>query len=91
MGFKFGLKREGDKTRLNRNEPSGGMPDFWAKSIAQLKCTEANAHGMDNKQEELETTVQKESCDIVSLTEIWWTGGRVAEIQPSRKEPGVAC
>lgn len=44
---------------------------------------------MDNKQEELETTVQKESCDVVTLPKTWWAGGRMAGKQPSRKGPGV--
>ncbi|KAJ7422538.1 mitochondrial fission process protein 1 [Pitangus sulphuratus] len=31
-----------------------------------------NAHSMDNKQEELEATVQQESYDVVAITETWW-------------------
>lgn len=31
-----------------------------------------SACSMGNKQEELEATVQRESCDIVSIVEMWW-------------------
>lgn len=39
------------------------------KPIAQLKCIHTNAHSMGNKQEELETSVQWESLEIVAITE----------------------
>lgn len=84
------MKREGGKTRLSRDEPSGGMPDLWVKTIAQLKCIDTNACGMDNKQEELEIIVQKESCDIVTLTETWRAEGRLTGKWNSRKGPGGA-
>ena len=35
------------------------MPMSGVKSIAQLKCIHTNAHSMGNKQEELETIVQR--------------------------------
>lgn len=38
------------------------------KSIAQLKGIYANAHSMDNKEEELEGIVQQGSYDIVAIT-----------------------
>ncbi|TRZ10812.1 hypothetical protein HGM15179_016281 [Zosterops borbonicus] len=31
-----------------------------------------NARSMGNKQEELEATVQQQSCDVVAITETWW-------------------
>lgn len=69
------MKREGGKTRLSRDEPSGGMPYLWEKSTAQLKCIDSSDYGMDNKKEELEAIVLRESSDRVTLTETWWAGG----------------
>ncbi|PKU29698.1 adaptin ear-binding coat-associated protein 1 [Limosa lapponica baueri] len=40
--------------------------------VAQLKCFYTNARSMGNKQEELEATVQQESYDVVTITEMWW-------------------
>ena len=37
--------------------------------IAQLKCLYTNACSMGNKQQELEATVQLESCDLTDITE----------------------
>ncbi|KAJ7408007.1 mitochondrial fission process protein 1 [Pitangus sulphuratus] len=31
-----------------------------------------NASSMGNKEEELEATMQQESCDVVTITEMWW-------------------
>lgn len=45
---------------------------WGVKLAAQLKTIYANAHIMDNTQEELEAVVQKEICDTVAITEIWW-------------------
>ncbi|RMC19052.1 hypothetical protein DUI87_03656 [Hirundo rustica rustica] len=42
------------------------------ESVAQLKCMYTNAHSMSNKQEELEAMVQQQSCDVVTITEMWW-------------------
>jgi len=42
------------------------------KSIAQLKCIYTNAHGMGNKQEELEAIVQHDSYNLAAITETWW-------------------
>jgi len=36
---------------------------------AQMKRLYTNAHGMGNKQEELEATVLLESCDLIAITE----------------------
>lgn len=41
-------------------------------SIDQLKCTYTNTCSMDNKQEELETTVHLENYNTVAITETWW-------------------
>lgn len=41
-------------------------------SIAHLKCLYTNACSMGNEQEELETTVHLESCDLIADTETWW-------------------
>jgi len=48
------------------------MPILGVKLIAQLKCIYSNAHGMGNKQEELEAIVQQDSYDLVATTEAWW-------------------
>ncbi|KAM9628635.1 uncharacterized protein ACIBXB_017819 [Morphnus guianensis] len=47
-------------------------PKKVAGSIAQLKCIYTNARSMGNEQEELESIVQQENCDIVAITETWW-------------------
>ena len=39
---------------------------------AQLKCLYANAHSVENKQEELETLICLENYDLVAITETWW-------------------
>ena len=36
---------------------------------AQLKCLYDNAHGLGNKQKELETLMHLESCDLVAIPE----------------------
>ena len=41
-------------------------------SISQLKCVYTNACSMDCKQEDMETTVQLERCDLIAITETWW-------------------
>lgn len=52
-----------DKAMLNRDE-SGVQ---WT---AQLKCTYTSAHGLGNKQEEMESTVQQENYFIFAITEM---------------------
>ncbi|TRZ06531.1 hypothetical protein HGM15179_020575 [Zosterops borbonicus] len=42
------------------------------KSGVQLTCMYNNAHNTGNKQEEMEATVEKESYDVVTITEMWW-------------------
>lgn len=37
-GFNLGLKWEGDKTKLIRDEPRGSMSSLGVKSVIQLKC-----------------------------------------------------
>jgi len=39
---------------------------------AQLECLSVNAHSTGNKQEELETVVQLENCDLIAIRETWW-------------------
>jgi len=39
---------------------------------AQLKCVYTNARSMGNKQEELETIIQQDGYDLVTITEMWW-------------------
>ncbi|KAJ7415501.1 hypothetical protein BTVI_38021 [Pitangus sulphuratus] len=67
-----GLKGEGAVTRLCREEPKGGKPGLRVISAAQLKCMYTSAHSMGNKKEELEAIVQKESYDVIAITETWW-------------------
>lgn len=68
-GLKTRFEGERSKTRFPRDEPRGGMPVLGLKPIVQLKCIHTNAHNMGNKQEELETSVQWESLEIVAITE----------------------
>ena len=70
--MKLDAKGEGDKTRLARDEPRGGMPVLEKRSIAQLKCIYTNARSMGNKQEELEAIAWQENYDVVNITETWW-------------------
>jgi len=42
------------------------------QSVAQLKCFYASACSMENKQEDLEASVQLESYDLIAATETWW-------------------
>jgi len=63
------LKEEGDITQLTRNEPRIVMPGSGVRSTAQPKCIYTNARSMDNKEEELEAIVQKDSYDLVAITE----------------------
>ena len=37
-----------------------------------VTCIYTNARSMGNKQEELEAIVQQDSCDLVTITEMWW-------------------
>jgi len=48
------------------------VPRLGVRSIAQLKCIYSNSRSIGNKQEELETIVQQDSYDLVTLTETWW-------------------
>ena len=48
------------------------MPRQGVRLTAQLKCVYTNAHGMGNKQEELETIVQQDGYDLVTIIETWW-------------------
>jgi len=48
------------------------MPGFGVRLTAWLKCICTSAHGMGNKQEELETIVQQDNYDLVAITETWW-------------------
>ena len=66
------MKGEGDKTRLARDEPRGGMPVLEMRSIDQLKCIYTNAHSMGNKREELEAIVRQGNYDVVAITGTWW-------------------
>ncbi|GAB0180798.1 hypothetical protein GRJ2_000545100 [Grus japonensis] len=43
-----------------------------ASSGAQLKCLYVNAWSMGDKQEELETCVCLQGCDLIGITETWW-------------------
>ena len=63
---------KGDITQLTRDEPRHGMPVSGVRSTAQLKCVYTNACNMGNKQEELEATLQHDSYDLVTITEMWW-------------------
>ncbi|PKU37652.1 rna-directed dna polymerase from mobile element jockey-like [Limosa lapponica baueri] len=74
-GFKLEVKGEGDKTRPISNEPGGKGPRMGVKSGAQLKCIYTNARSMGNKQDELEAIVQKDTYDVVAITETWWDDG----------------
>lgn len=53
-----------------------GIRVCWSKkvtqSIAQLTFLHTNTHGMGNKQQELEITVQQASYDLIAITEIRW-------------------
>ena len=69
---KLALKGEGGIVRPTREEPRGGMPGLGVKLIAQLKCIYASACSMGNKKEELEVIVQRDSCDLVAITQTWW-------------------
>jgi len=39
---------------------------------AQLKCVYTDTRTMGNKQEELETIIQQDDYDLVTITETWW-------------------
>ena len=41
---------------------------------AQLKCLNANAHSMGNKQEDLETCARLQGYDFTGTAETWWDG-----------------
>lgn len=41
-------------------------------TIAQLKCICTSAHGMHDRQEKLEATVQLEKYGTVAMRETWW-------------------
>ncbi|KAJ7399802.1 hypothetical protein BTVI_110342 [Pitangus sulphuratus] len=53
---------------IDRDEPKGGKPELEVILAAQLKCICTNAHNM----QVLEAIVQKESYDVVAITETWW-------------------
>lgn len=46
------------------------MPVSGVKPISQLKCIHTIAHSMGNKQEELQTTMQWERQEAVTITEM---------------------
>jgi len=49
-------------------------PKKMVGSIAQLNSIYTNAHSVGSKQEKLEAIMQRESYDIVAITETWWDG-----------------
>ncbi|RMC22218.1 hypothetical protein DUI87_00529 [Hirundo rustica rustica] len=55
----------------SESRPKGGNPELGVKSVAQLRCMYTNARSMGNKQE-LEAMVQQQSCDVVTIMEMWW-------------------
>ena len=55
----------------------GHSSEKVTQPTALLKCLYTNAHGMGNKQEELEATVLLESYDRTAITETWWDESRL--------------
>lgn len=53
-GFKLGVKEEGNKTRLTRDEPGGIIIGLGLRQGAQLKCIYTNACSLGSKEEELQ-------------------------------------
>lgn len=48
-GFKLGLKREQDKTKLTSDEPWDSRSGLRVRQIAQRKGFCTSAHSVDNK------------------------------------------
>ena len=48
-GFKLGLKREQDKTKLTSDEPWDSRSGLRVRQIAQQKGVCTSAHSVDNK------------------------------------------